>query len=106
MLRHEFEAQVEGLLPGERIAYHEGNLLADRRAGSTFMTVENIAQAAWMAMEAGKVNLAQGRIRDGLYVYYAIKRAKPHVKVEWAGCYDTRPLYVKPVPTKALKKAA
>lgn len=103
MLRHEFDAQVEGLLLGERLAYHRGNLLIDRRSGAQFLAVENTAQAAWTAMEVGKVHLMQRRIGPGVYVYYATKRAKPHTKVEWTGCYDpTRPLHVKP----PLKEAA
>lgn len=104
MTRTDFEAQMDGLLPGEGLAYHMGNLLVDRRIGLDFMRVENTARAAWNAMMAGKVHLMQKRIGEARYAYCAVKKAPPFKVTEWCGCYDDRPLNVKPVPT--LKKAA
>lgn len=98
MNRLEFDAAVEAAKPGAAIVYHTGHMFGgDRRNGLHFLAVDNVARAAWNAMEAGKIHLVQKRIRDGAYAYMAIKRPPPFKKVEWLGCYNTSPLYTKPV---------
>lgn len=91
MLRHELEALIDTIQPGEVVAYHTGNLMADRTLGPDFMRVENTARAAWDAMEAGKVRLVQARTgTEGVFQYLVIKRKGPFKKVNWCGCYDRR----------------
>ncbi len=84
-----FDQRVKRALPGEKIVYHIGNLVLDREGKGDFFTVHLTATAAWRAMEAGKVDLVQ-RISGDKTEYIAVKRAEPHKKTEWTGCYDPK----------------
>ena len=84
-----FDQRVKRALPGEQIVYHVGNLVIDRERAGDFFTIHLTATAAWRAMEAGKVDLVQRSV-DDMFEYIAVKRAEPHKKAEWTGCYDPK----------------
>jgi hypothetical protein len=90
MTRLEFERALPTMKPGEVIVYHTGNLLKDRNMGPDFMRVENVARAAWVAMEAGELHLVQIKKGDDVWDYCGIMRPKPFKKIKWDGCYDPR----------------
>lgn len=105
MTRQEFEADLLTLKPDQTIIYHTGNMIYDRLQGPHCMAVDNIARAAWTAMEAGKVRLAQKRVGRAV-AYCAIGCAKPYVPVEWIGCYAKYGLYAKPPMKLQIREAA
>lgn len=88
--RQEFEDRLATTKPGEKILYHTGSIMRDRVCGFNFGTVNNVAHAAFVAFEAGKVHLTQRRVPNDqcTYDYIAVKRSPPFKTVKWTGCYD------------------
>jgi hypothetical protein len=105
MTRQDFEDALALLRPGEKVCYHTGSLMRDRVQGLDFGKVNNVAHAAFLALEAGKVHLTQRYIGDGRYDYLAVKRPPPFKPVEWTGCYDpdrTSIKKAKPLPASVV----
>lgn len=93
MHRRDLETAIENMKSGDSVIYHVGNLMYDRNFGTDFMRVDNTADTAWQAMEAGKVSLVQERhpgSETPRYSYIAIKRSSPYERVYWSGCYDPK----------------
>jgi hypothetical protein len=90
MNRQDFDARVASAKPGEPIVYHTGAIMFDRVFGGT--SVDDVAKAAFQAMEAGKVHLTQHRLGKHLFAYIAVKRPAPHKRITWTGCYDPDPM--------------
>ena len=92
MTRQEFESRLKAAHPGEKIIYHFGNLMRDRKVGGTFGVVDDVAYAAWKACEEGTVDLVQRRVAHmDVFDYVAVKRKPPYEPVVWMGCYDPTP---------------
>lgn len=101
MTRSSFEEKVLLATVGERITYHIGSLMYDRTRGGDFMTVDNVAHAAFLACEAGSVHLTQRYIAPCSYEYIAVKKPAPRKPVEWVGCYSRDPMAHKKVKVAA-----
>src|SRR4051812_31725564 len=87
----EFDAAVDAAATGDTFKYYSGFIMKDRKAIWEFeaQPIQLLAEAAWSALEAGKVTLVQRKLSEGRYHYYATKRAAPHTPLVWQGCYDT-----------------
>lgn len=95
MTRQEFEDKLVNMKPGEKLVYYTGHIMFDRQRGYEFGKVNNLAHAAFMAYEAGKVYITQRRVKaepernlPDVFQYIAVKKAPPFKEVKWTGCYD------------------
>ena len=88
LTRQELEDRLDGMVPGEKLRYHTGSLMHDRVRGFDFGKVNNVAHAAFVAYEAGKVHLTQRYLAPLTYDYFIVKKPAPFKAVEWTGCYD------------------
>jgi hypothetical protein len=78
-LAAELAAWVDGAQAGDRVAYHEGQLGADRLRGSSLLTekdrrrLETLARRAWALAAASRIHLIQQRVEVGRSRYLAVK---------------------------------
>lgn len=93
--RQELEEKIATMHPGEKLRYHTGSVMQDRVRGFDFGMVNNVAHAAFVAYEAGKVHLVQRYLAPLVYDYFVVKKPAPFKPVEWTGCYDTYRLTIK-----------
>lgn len=73
MTRNDFLSALSFARRGDRVTYHTGLLMADRRQGATFQAIHGAACAAWDACTQGVCTLVQRRIDRGTCDYIAVK---------------------------------
>lgn len=74
MTRVTFLSALSAARKGEKIIYHTGWLMTDRRFGPTFDRVHAVATAAMEAWNDARVHLVQRRLGPNVYEYIAVKR--------------------------------
>jgi hypothetical protein len=73
MTRLAFLAELSGARRGDRVTYHTGSLMTDRKVGSLCLQVSAVAAAAWEAYETGRCMLVQQRVGPLAFNYIAVK---------------------------------
>lgn len=78
-----FMAWFAKAAPSEKIEYHRGHLVVDRVNGFSRLDEKSrhelcmIADRAASLADEGRLVLAQRRVGDGLFIYFAIKTKQP-----------------------------
>lgn len=73
MTPEQFQTWVTGANAGDRFTYHTGHTVAMRNGSASVGRIP-VAEAAWRAHEAGRVDLLQRRRQDGQLDYLAVRR--------------------------------
>lgn len=82
MTRNEFIKRLNAAKPGERIIYHTGLLMADRKwhidappaEADKLRTINDTANEAYHAATLNQCHLFQERVQVGICHYVAVKR--------------------------------
>jgi hypothetical protein len=75
MTRSEFIKKLNSAKPGERIVYHTGLLMANRKVASdSRKNIEEAAEEAMKSYRRGQCHLFQERVQVGICNYLAVKR--------------------------------
>ena len=78
-----FNNWLEAAKPGDRTEYHRGHLVVDRDNGFSHLGEKSrrelcvIADRAASLADEDRLVLAQRRVGDGLFIYFAIKTKQP-----------------------------
>jgi septum formation inhibitor MinC len=68
-----FTDWIETAPPGEKVTYHVGLLMRDRKE-PTDEALNQLANSAWRNFESGRLTLTQQRIGENKYQYSAVKQ--------------------------------